>query len=90
MMVQRSKTSLLMAMSWQDIISLYKVYGEMVMQYKGYKERCQIPSSIKVQFGDLENMFVLQFNREVKRLDAQINVLDKEIARRNKLIGVMG
>lgn len=88
--VDNLKHPTLKSWSWQEIISLYRVYAKMFNEYEGYKNRCHIPDSIRIDYPDEENLFVMRFMKDVKRLSAQVSVLDAEIARRNSLIGVMG
>lgn len=60
--------------SWQDIIRVYGVFKR-----------------IYPRAGEVVNVEEIEQYHEAKaRLDLQISILDKEIARRNKLIGVMG
>ncbi|UOF80582.1 hypothetical protein [Caudoviricetes sp.] len=42
-----------------------------------------------INFSDENNILIARFWRDVKRIDAQLAVLDKEIARRNQLVGVI-
>lgn len=78
--------------SWQDIIRLYRAYGEQVQEYQRIKKSVQMEwqgrgmNELSFAAFDFDNYF----RESVQRLDAQIHVLDLEIARRNNLIGVIG
>lgn len=69
---------------------MYRIYGEQIQEYAGVAERIEIPSTIDINLSDNDNIFILRFWRDVKRIDAQIRVLDAEINRRNNLVGVVG
>lgn len=75
---------------WQDIVRVYKVYGQMLKQHNTYKKRCHIPTTIDIKYPDSANLFIMRFNRDVRKIDLLVSELDKEIARRNDLIGVVG
>lgn len=76
--------------SWDEITRAYWAFGSLLEEYAGYKKRCNIPEQIRIMYSDDENIFIMQFNKDIKRIDANLAELDKEIARRNKLIGVVG
>lgn len=72
--------------SWQDIQKVYKAMGNLLDNYK----RINLPEAIDIKLSDRENLFIIDCHRSIDRIDQQLTVLDKEISRRNKLIGVMG
>lgn len=89
---------------WQEIHAMYKVYGEQLREYADTAERFEIaipmdkelrefattPGAL-IPTRDLQHAdFVNRWFRDVKRIVGQLKALDREIARRNKLIGVMG
>lgn len=76
--------------SIQEIHATYKVLSKKLQEYLGIKKRCHIPDGIDVQYTDDNNILILHFNNDVKYVLAQIDFLDKEINRRNNLIGVVG
>ena len=80
----------LQSWSWQDIVSIYKIIGRQLSEYQGYKKRCHVPNNIRIDYPDEENVFIMMFVRDIKRLDQQVAALDREITRRNNLLGVMG
>lgn len=65
-----------------EIYDIYATYGELLGQYKGIKERCQIPKSMHIKFDDESNVFISRFNREIVEIDKQLAILDREIERR--------
>lgn len=75
--------------SWQDIQRIYTILGNMLSQYDGVNRRCNVPKA-HIQYSDQENIFFLRFWRDVTRINEQIKCLDREIKRRNNLIGVIG
>lgn len=74
----------------QDILALYKILNKQLQDQVGLKKRFKIKDQIDFSYSDEENSFILHFNRDTARILAQVKILDREIARRNKLIGVMG
>lgn len=74
---------------WQDIQSIYAILGRMLGEYNGVHSRIGVPKP-RIEYGDAENIFFIRFWQDVVRINEQLKVLDREIARRNKLIGVMG
>lgn len=79
----------LQSWSWGDIQSIYGILGRMLSEYNGIHQRIGVPKP-HIAFGDCENIFFLRFWGDVTRINEQLKVLDREIARRNNLIGVMG
>lgn len=79
----------LQSWSWHDIQSIYGILGHMLGHYDGINKRVGIPQA-HIKYSDRENLFFLRFWRDVHCINEQIKCLDREIARRNKLIGVMG
>ena len=75
--------------SWKSIYDVYAILGKQMGEHEAIKKRCNIPSSIQIYFSDHDNVFILRFWQEVNRIEAQPRALDKEIARRNKLVGVI-
>lgn len=75
--------------SWASIHKTYAAYATLLKKYEGYQKRCSIPKSMDINFSDENNILIARFWRDVKRIDAQLAVLDKEIARRNQLVGVI-
>lgn len=82
-------TPKLSSWSWGKIQKTYLILGIYLQEYKNVKERVAIPAP-NIKFNDQENIFLIRFNNEIRRVDAMLQLLDNEIARRNSLIGVMG
>ena len=76
--------------SWKDIHSIYRIIGDQLQLHYAVSVRCGIPKSISIDFSDENNIFIIRFHQDVGRLGEQIDALDREILRRNSLIGVMG
>lgn len=76
--------------SWQSIMKTYKLLGSQLSEYHGLRQRINIPRNIDFGYDDHTNVLIIHFWRDVERLDEQLACLDKEIARRNNLVGVMG
>lgn len=79
----------LQSWSWRDIIVIYSIIGDMLSEYNGIHQRIGVPKP-NIKNSDQENIFFIRFWRDVKRLEEQLSVLDAEITRRNRLIGVVG
>lgn len=79
----------LQSWSWGDIQSIYAILGRMLGEYNGVHQRINVPTA-RIEYSDHENIFFLRFWGDVRRINDQIKCLDREIARRNRLIGVMG
>lgn len=75
--------------SWQEIYQAYKWYGCQLNEYKRlegvYKDALS-----KKDINYAASFFSDIYERDINRLDLLIDQLDKEIARRNTLIGVVG
>lgn len=76
--------------SWQDIMGVYRVYGGMLQKYNALKIRCHIPNKIDFSYSNENNLLIMRFNRDVIKIDSFVTELDREIARRNSLLGVTG
>lgn len=76
--------------SWGSIIKTYRLLGGQLQEYQGLNQRIHIPKNINFEYDDHTNVLIIHFWRDVNRLNEQLGCLDKEIARRNNLIGVMG
>jgi hypothetical protein len=59
-------------------------------EYEGVRQRMGIPRTMDIELGEHDNIFIARFWEAVQVTNAQLYVMDQEIARRNKLIGVMG
>jgi hypothetical protein len=79
----------LQSWSWKDIHVIYAILGNMLQEYNGVHQRCHVPTA-DIKFSDQENIFFFRFWGDVKKINEQIKCLDREITRRNNLIGVMG
>jgi len=86
---QKKQNRILSSWSWGDIQKMYAIYGKQLQECAGVAQRIEIPSNIDINYSDNDNVFILRFWREVKKLDAFVAALDREIARRNALIGVI-
>lgn len=75
--------------SWKDIQDVYTSIGLVLQSYQLIGMRIEIPQA-HIDRTDEENTFILRWHTDIKRCDAQLAALDAEIARRNKLLGVMG
>jgi hypothetical protein len=84
-MAQKSLSS----WSWKNIQSVYAILGKQLQEHESVRQRCSIPRQINIHFSDSDNSLILRFWRDVNRVEAQLQALDKEIARRNKLVGVI-
>ena len=76
--------------SWQEIQGVLRIYGKQLSEYQNVNKRINVPKSMNIDYTDESNIFISRFWREVKRLDLSITQIDREISRRQKLIGVMG
>lgn len=79
----------LQSWSWKDIQHIYQIIGSQMNEYSGIHQRIGVPKP-NVKNSDQENIFFIRFWRDVSRLEEQLSALDREISRRNKLIGVVG
>lgn len=79
----------LQSWSWRDIIVIYSIIGAMLSEYNGIHQRIGVPKP-NVKNSDQENIFFIRFWRDAYKLEQQLRYLDREITRRNKLIGVVG
>jgi hypothetical protein len=79
----------LQSWSWGDITRIYAILGGMLEQYNGVHQRIKVPKP-NIKYSDHENIFFLRFWGDVRRINEQLQALDAEIARRNRLIGVIG
>lgn len=75
--------------SYQKITRAYKILGKQLQEYEGVRDRIEIPSAMDIDYTDQDNIFIARFWREVHEVNDSLVALDQEIARRNKLVGVM-
>lgn len=75
--------------SWGDIQAMYQVLGQLLHNYRLIGDRIDIPKA-HINFSDEENIFLLRWHTDIRRIDSQLAALDVEIARRNSLVGVIG
>ncbi len=77
--------------SWQDIQTVYAGYGKQLNEFARIKKAVGLQEvKLDIRNSDLQNIFVLRFTRDIQKIDMNLALLDREIARRNNLIGVMG
>lgn len=87
---------LLIKWSWQEIFAVYKIYGDQLIEYKRIAETFDLELPVRIKPGELigysdeKVAFIDRWLGDVIKVNRYIDVLDQEIARRNKLIGVMG
>lgn len=75
--------------SWQDIQRIYGILGQMLSEYHNVHKRIGVPQP-HIELTDESNIFLFRFWGDVNRINDQLKALDREIARRNNLMGVMG
>lgn len=83
---------LLSKLSWQEIQHLYGQLGLQLKEYERIK-RCIHLQWLDRGFNSLALdawWFDQRFKADVQLIDTRLSVLDREINRRNNLIGVMG
>lgn len=85
-----------MSWSWQNIQAVYQILGRQLNEYKEIADRFEMDLPLKprpgeiIQYADGSTDFIHHFYAGVSRINEHLRALDQEIARRNKLIGVMG
>lgn len=82
-------TPKLASWSWDHLTGVYQILGDMLEEYRGLHERINFPKP-NIEHSDDLNILLLRFWGDVKRINDQLEELDREIARRNNLIGVIG
>jgi hypothetical protein len=85
----------LMHWSWQDIHKAYQVQAKLLNEYADAARRCgftfPVPMGVVTAYQDPgERLFIEMVYVGVQPIERRLRALDAEIARRNKLIGVMG
>lgn len=80
----------LQSWSWKDIQAIYGIIGGQMQDLLGIKRRLGLSDTIDVRYPDAKNILIIRINRDAGWLNDQLIVLDKEIKRRNNLIGVIG
>lgn len=101
-MARLSNNYPLMSWSWGDIQRAYIVYGAQLEDYSGIGKRFNVPAmgeedtamQIYMENPDSELVikredFIARFYYDIGKINLWIKTLDTEIARRNKLVGVM-
>lgn len=76
--------------SYQEIIRAYSILGSRLQEYEDVRKRIKIPREMDINYTDTDNIFISHFWREVKKIDNALLQLDREIARRSALIGIIG
>ena len=77
--------------SWQEIQGVYITYGKQLKEYERIKKSLGLDKvEPEIENSESRKNFIEWFVRDVKKIDASIAELDREIARRNNLIGVVG
>ena len=89
----------LAAWSWGEIQAIYEILGQQLLECKRTAEFLHPEQHISLKpkpgeiipLSDLAHaLWIGAWHRSVARINDQLTCLDKEIARRNNLIGVMG
>lgn len=81
--------------SWKSIHDVYAILGRQLKEYERVARAVGLKLPVLVKPGELIEMpmdkatFVARWYLDVNRINRQIQCLDKEIARRNKLVGVV-
>jgi hypothetical protein len=86
-------TQTLSSKSWQDIARLYKKYGLLLGELARIKETFGFGGFELRRTPDQATAYMrlqASFNQSVVETDSMLIIIEAEIKRRNKLIGVMG
>lgn len=84
--------------SWKNLQSMLEIYAKQLIDYRDLGQRIGLKLPIEREFeqGGLRNMsldratIVSKWFLDVKRIYNHIDTINAEIARREKLVGVMG
>lgn len=77
--------------SWADIQAVYATFAHQYKEIERLTKACGIEKlEMNIDYPELKNIFIIRALRSIKQIDKHVAILDKEIDRRNKLIGVMG
>lgn len=76
--------------TWKALLDVLSVYAEQLSEIRRLANSVGIDTlQPDIDYPDLKNIFIFRALRDIRRLDQQIEVVQLEIARRQKLIGVM-
>lgn len=76
--------------SWQQLQDIYKQYGDRATELLRIKETFKLAQNKAGLANGGRDLVSASFRRDVELTENMLILLDAEIARRNKLIGVMG
>ncbi len=82
--------------SWQEIQKVYASFGAYLRELQRHAKIFDIDLPVKfkpgefVAYPDDKAELVARWIMDINRTNLQLSTLDREIARRNNLIGVMG
>lgn len=82
--------------SWQEIIDVYRAYGQQMTEHLELAKRLGFRLPLQSEVSRLRNMHpdradvVSRTFLHVKRIDHQLDTLEREIERRSALVGVWG
>ncbi len=73
----------LQSWSWQDLYRALSIYNDMFNDFQSIKNRCIM---LGLSIGEFEQAY----KQQMSTIGHYVDLVNREIARRNNLIGVMG
>jgi len=83
----------LKSFSWNELTRSLEYYRDQYIELERVKTFALPDTEVleaSIDYSDLKNIFIFRMLRDIRTLDRQVQVVNNEIARRRKLIGVMG
>lgn len=69
--------------SWRDLYKMLSIYNDMFNDFQSIKNRCIM---LGLSIGEFEQTY----KQQMTTIGEYVDLVNREIARRNKLIGVVG
>lgn len=77
--------------SWSELQHQYQQYVQEWLEYEAIRYRLNIDAvKANINRSDVENSFLLRFNREIRNARVKVILIKAEMLRRKQLIGVFG
>lgn len=84
------KLNRLQSWSWESIENVYIILGKQLKEYELVNSRIAVPKMVNINFSYHDNDFITRFWYDIDKIDWHLKILDAEISRRNRLVGVIG
>ena len=76
-----------------DLFRFHRIYSNQIREMDRIRQSLGLEirdMEMRIEYPDLKNIFIARFNRDMKKAISYVDVLNAEIKRRSKMVGMLG